>query len=238
MRSNSYTLGFTALVTIILGILLSVAATSLKDRQQLNEELDIKKNILSALNISGETGIEMTSVDYQKLFENKIRSIVVDADGNIVPDMTPDKIDPKTMSGLYPVYEKIVDGTVVGYAVPVAGKGLWSTCYGYLALESDLNTVMGITFYKHGETPGLGGEIDKIWFTSNFVGKQIFSPNGELVSIQVVKGTVHENSPDAYHQVDGISGATLTGKGLNIFIKEDLNNYLPFFKQAHMTEEG
>ena len=97
---------------------------------------------------------------------------------------------------------------------------------------------MGITFYKHGETPGLGGEIDKDWFTSNFVGKQIFNPSGKLVSIQIVKGTVDESRAEAYHQVDGISGATLTTKGMNIFIEQDLKNYLPFFKLTHQTEES
>ncbi len=238
MRSNSYTLGFTALVTIVLGIMLSVAATSLKERQQLNVELDIKKNILRALNITGPTEVKQTAEDIQILFDNNIRGIVVDADGNPVADLKPEDIDPKTMTGLYPVYEKVVNGSTVGYALPISGKGLWSTCYGYLALESDCNTVMGLTFYQHGETPGLGGEIEKEWFTSNFIGKQIFNPAGELVSIQIVKGVVNEKSPEAYHQVDGISGSTLTGKGLNIFIEQDLINYLPFFKQAHSTEEG
>ncbi|MFH1852848.1 MAG: NADH:ubiquinone reductase (Na(+)-transporting) subunit C [Candidatus Neomarinimicrobiota bacterium] len=232
MRSNSYTLGFTALVTIILGIMLSAAATSLKDRQRLNVELDIKKNILSAMNISSPAA-KPGAADIQVLFDEKVRSLVVDREGSPVAGMLPENIDPKTMSGYFPVYEKIVDGEIAGYAVPISGKGLWSTCYGYLALEKDCRTIMGITFYQHGETPGLGGEIEKEWFTSNFIGKQIFDPQGELVSIQIVKGAVNPNSPEAYHQVDGISGATLTGKGLNIFIEQDLNDYLPFFKQAH-----
>ena len=233
MRSNSYTLGFTALVTIILGIMLSAAATSLKDRQLLNEELDIKKNILASLNIAGTSGSKSSAEEVQQLFTDNIRGFVVDKDGIVVEGLNPDQIDPKTMVEVYPVYEKLLDGASAGFALPISGKGLWSSCYGYLALESDCNTVMGITFYKHGETPGLGGEIEKDWFTSNFSGKRIFDDNGDLVSIQVVKGVVNENNADAYHQVDGISGATLTTKGLNIFIKQDLNNYLPFLKQAH-----
>ena len=233
MRSNSYTLGFTALVTIILGIMLSAAATSLKDRQLLNEELDIKKNILASLNIAGTSDSKASAEEVQQLFTDNIRSFVVDKAGNVIAGLNPDQIDPKTMFEVYPVYEKLLDGASAGFALPISGKGLWSSCYGYLALESDCNTVMGITFYKHGETPGLGGEIEKDWFTSNFSGKRIFDDNGDLVSIQVVKGVVNENNADAYHQVDGISGATLTTKGLNIFIKQDLNNYLPFLKQAH-----
>lgn len=238
MRSNSYTLMFTATVTIILGIMLSAAATSLKDRQQMNVELDIRKNILSSLNIFNPATDELTADEIAELFADRIKSYVIDGQGEVVAGMVPDQIDPKAGLDRFPVYEKTENGTTAGYSLPVAGKGLWSTCYGYLALEKDCNTVMGITFYQHGETPGLGGEIEKEWFTSNYIGKRIFDEAGKLVSIQVVKGTVNPNSKDAYHQVDGISGATLTGKGLNIFIKEDLNNYLPFFKKAHQTEEG
>ena len=238
MRSNSYTLGFTTLVTIILGIMLSSAATLLKDRQQLNMELDIKKNILRALDISGQTDVKLTAEDYQQMFSENIRSYVIDKTGQRVNTMKPEDIDPKTMSGLYSVFEKVIDNQTAGYAIPISGKGLWSTIYGYLALESDCKTVMGITFYKHGETPGLGGEIEKDWFTFNFVGKQIFDPSGKLVSIQIVKRTVDESRAEAYHQVDGISGATLTTKGMNIFIEQDLKNYLPFFKLTHQMEEG
>lgn len=238
MRSNSYTLGFTTLVTIILGIMLSAAATLLKDRQQLNIELDIKKNILRALDISGPADVKLTAEEYQQMFLEKIRSYVVDQSGHRVNNMKPEDIDHKTMSGLYPVFEKVINNQTAGYAIPISGKGLWSTIYGYLALENDCKTVMGITFYKHGETPGLGGEIDKDWFTSNFVGKQIFDPSGKLVGIQIVKRTVDETRAEAYHQVDGISGATLTTRGMNIFIEQDLKNYLPFFKLTHQTEEG
>ncbi len=238
MRSNSYTLVFTAVVTIVLGIMLSAAATSLKDRQQLNVELDIKKNILSSLNIPEEADTKLTTDQIKQLFAERIISFVVDRDGEIVEGMAPEQIDPKTMSGYYPVFKKIIGGETAGFSIPISGKGLWSTCYGYLALENDCNTVMGITFYKHGETPGLGGEIEKDWFTSNFIDKRIFDDNGNLVSIQVVKSKVNESSPEAYHQVDGISGATLTTKGLNIFIEQDLKNYLPFLKKAHHTEES
>ena len=93
---------------------------------------------------------------------------------------------------------------------------------------------MGITFYKHGETPGLGGEIEKDWFKNNFKGKKIYSPDGELVSITVVKGKVADliAEDEAYHYVDGISGSTLTGNGLNNFLKQDLETYKPYFDKV------
>ena len=108
---------------------------------------------------------------------------------------------------------------------------MWSTLYGYLAVEPDGKTVKGITFYKHKETAGLGGEVEKPWFQNNFVGKQFIDDEGNLISIQVIKGKVSDDDPQSYHKVDGISGATITGRGLNQFLKEDLKKYEPFFKK-------
>ena len=96
----------------------------------------------------------------------------------------------------------------------------------------------GIRFYKHGETPGLGGEVEKDWFTNNFVGKKITDKNGLLVSIQSVKGQVDSSSPDSYHQVDGISGATMTTKGLNEFLMNDLKKYDSYFQKIRMGSKS
>ena len=104
---------------------------------------------------------------------------------------------------------------------------MWSTLYGFFALEPDGITVKGITFYAHKETPGLGGEVDKPWFQKNFIGKKIINDNGELISIKVVKGKANPESP---YEVDGISGATITSKGLENFLADDLKKYEKFFK--------
>jgi len=103
--------------------------------------------------------------------------------------------------------------------------------YGYFALENDFNTVRGITFYKHIETPGLGAEVDKPWFQQNFVGKRFIDNEGNLIGIQTVKGKVDESSNESYHQVDGITGATMTSRGLNEFLLKDLQSYNPYFEQ-------
>lgn len=231
-QSNSYTLIFTGIVTVILGFLLSIAATSLKEQQELNVAIDIKRNILRSLEFQESQDELWTTEIIQTLFDSNIVSFVIDETGKIVDGMNVEDIDTKSNSMLAPVYCKKGEGKEIeGYAIPISGKGLWSTLYGYFALEADGMTVKGIKFYKHGETPGLGGEVDKEWFTQNFIGKRIVDEEGNLVGIQVVRGKVDESSKNAYHQVDGISGATMTSKGLNKFLMNDLQKYEPFFKR-------
>ena len=230
MHKNSYVFIFAAVVTITCSILLAAAANLLRDRQQENIALDIQKNILKSAELASA---EMSRQEILSRYDKYIHSEVINLKGEKVPDKTVEEIDPKKDLDLLPVYYAEENGQILAYIIPISGKGLWSTIYGYLALEKDLNTIEGITFYKHGETPGLGGEIEKEWFTNNFKGKKIFSPNGDLVSISVVKGKVENLIPDdeAYHYVDGISGSTLTGKGLTNFLKNDLEIYKPFFEK-------
>jgi len=153
-QSNSYTILFTAIVTVILGILLSLAATSLKERQDLNVSLDIKKNILRSLGFVETEDTPWSQSNIQEIFEKNVEGFVVDSKGNRLPDVTAENIEEDDQ---FPVYCKHTPGHGIdGYAIPISGKGLWSTLYGYIALEKDGTTVKGITFYKHGETPGAG----------------------------------------------------------------------------------
>jgi len=108
------------------------------------------------------------------------------------------------------------DGKQV-YCVPISGYGLWSTLYGFLALEADLNTVKGITFYEHGETPGLGGEVDNPRWKSQWPGKQVY--RDDEAAIALAKGAVDKQSPDAPWRVDGLSGATLTARGVTNLVQ-------------------
>ncbi|MFC1550712.1 NADH:ubiquinone reductase (Na(+)-transporting) subunit C [Candidatus Neomarinimicrobiota bacterium] len=225
MRSNTYVLAFMTTITIVLGTLLSLAATSLKDLQDFNVEIDIKKNILKSLDIPKGSSQKLTSEEIQSLFDERIKTMLINADGE------------ESVEGTLPVYVKTDSGVNSGYAIPISGKGLWSTIYGYLALNTDGETIKGITFYKHGETPGLGGEVEKEWFTANFRGKRIVDEEGNLVGIQIAKGQVTTNDPDAYHKVDGISGATMTTKGVNIFLEQDLATYDPFLQKLRASEE-
>ncbi|PID27088.1 MAG: NADH:ubiquinone reductase (Na(+)-transporting) subunit C [Candidatus Cloacimonadota bacterium] len=216
-ESNLYTLVFASLITIFCAVLLSFTSFSLKEKQEKNLEVDSKKNILKAVTLLKD-GKEYSQEEILDLYKNSIEEKSVDDNGNF------------TTKG-NKVYIAKKDGKIISYCIPIEGKGLWSTIYGYMALEKDCNRVKGITFYKHGETPGLGGEISQPWFMKNYIGKEIFNSSGELASITILKGKVNLQNSESSHQVDGISGATLTCKGVNKFIKEDLTTYKPFFNK-------
>ncbi len=210
MRSTGYTFGFAAVVCIACSLVVSSAATLLRDRQAANVRLDIQKNILSSVGLLPEG--KVTREQIESLYSSRIEERKIDA-GSLFVRKDGDKIE--------------------AYAFPVSGKGLWSTIYGYMALEPDCITVKGVTFYKHGETPGLGGEIEKAWFLDNFKGKRIVDAKGALAPIIVAKGKAADTVPagDQFHAVDGLSGATLTGRGVMKFLAADLARYETFFKQ-------
>jgi Na+-transporting NADH:ubiquinone oxidoreductase subunit C len=165
------------------------------------------------------------------LYDRNINEIRIDEVGSVF-----DEVD-KSDNFAYTIYQSRENNKVTGYAIPIAGKGLWGTMYGYFAIEPDAETVKGITFYKHKETPGLGAEVDKDWFKNNFIGKKLTDKNGKLVSIEVVKGYVSKTDPEALHKVDGISGATITGTGLTAFLKSDLEKYEPYFARVRRVNQ-
>jgi Na+-transporting NADH:ubiquinone oxidoreductase subunit C len=123
--------------------------------------------------------------------------------------------------------------------LPVHGYGLWSTLYGFLALDLDLNTIRGLTFYEHGETPGLGGEVDNPRWKHLWVGKKAFDENGDL-RIAVIKGQVNPSAPAAKYEVDGISGATLTSRGVSNLIRFWLGDegFGPYLDRLRATGVG
>ena len=230
MRNNSYTLIFTSCVTIVLGIIIATTADNLRERQKTNEELDIKKNILYALGYKQNIDNPWTNKIVESLYNN-INEIYLDRKGTVYQKQEDIEKNPLK------IYQRMDNGLITGYAIPIEGKGLWGTMYGYFAIEPDAVTVKGITFYRHKETPGLGGEVDKDWFKNNFIGKRLVDNDGKLVSIEVIKGFVSDKDPEAYRKVDGISGATITGKGVTNFLKKDLDKYEPYFKKIRMLNE-
>jgi len=118
------------------------------------------------------------------------------------------------------------EDAVNGYILPINTRGLWGKIQGYLAFENDGQTVSGFSVFSHSETPGLGGEIESAWFQKNFKGKKILNSQDKFVSVGIAKGKV-KNLPGNLqsHYVDGISGATLTGKYLSEGIKQTLEKY-------------
>ena len=226
-------------------LILSAASNYLKDRQIINTEIDMKKNILTAVGLSRDEGCDQKGSDANKnlccntldCYQNNIRSLIIDLNGKIKKsENAPEKINimhemakPADQRS-YPVFQRVKDGKITTYCIPLFGKGLWGRIYGYIALQVDLNTIQGISFYKHSETPGLGARIEESWFSNNFKGKNILDSSGNFVSVSVIKGKVLKESRNYIHEVDGITGATITSKAVSDCIKDCLTIYEPYFK--------
>ena len=238
MHDNRYTIIFTTLITMVLAFVLSSVYSSLEEITEANVRADIKKNILTSLGFKPSEEMPWSRENVEAIFNESVQSFVIDDLGKIINDKLPEDIDPKLNVNLFPLYRKVVNGKIEGYAIPISGKGLWGTMYGYFSIEPDGATAKGITFYKHIETPGLGAEVDKPWFQQNYVGKKFIDKNGQLVGIQAIKGKVDDSSSESYHQVDGISGATMTSKGLNNFLLKGLTIYNPYFEQVRKESKG
>ncbi len=238
MSSNKESTGRTLMVALVVSLVSSVfvagAAVSLKPVQIENRLLDKQRSILS---IAGIGGNDLSSREVQSLFSSRIKARVVDLETGEYKDgidaLTFDPLkaarDPK-MSAPLPgdkdiasikrrenfttVYVVENDGKMESLVLPVRGYGLWSTLHGFLAVKPDLNTVVGLGFYQHAETPGLGGEVDNPNWRNQWPGKTLFDDRGKPI-IRIVKGGVDPASPDAGHQVDALAGATLTSNGVD-----------------------
>lgn len=234
-KDDRRVIGFAAIVCVTCSLLLSATATLLRDRQEYNVELDRKINVLKAFGVEVMPGGKKISPpEVETYFEDHITDVVIDAEtGEILEGIGSDAVtkEESKLKTRLPLYLWEEDGEVTRYAFPISGKGLWSTIYGYMALDQDLATIIGVTFYKHGETPGLGGEISTDWFQAQFEGKQVYA-DGALLPFEVVKGSVKGKYPEGNtHAVDGISGATITGNGVSTFLNEDLVRYEKYFER-------
>jgi len=234
ITSNRYTFTFSIIVCVVCGVVLSAVSEGLRKQQELNMAVDVKKNILKAVVLKEPIAPGTKQEELLKIYNSKIEEIVIDDKGEIVAGKKPADIKEKD-TGLYPLYIYKEDGKVLSYAFPIIGQGLWSTLYGYLALEADAITVRGVTFYKHGETPGLGAEIEKAWFQDNFKGKKIYSvEEKKLTPIAVVKGKaadIFKDERQLNHHVDGITAATITGNGVTAMMEKWLNIYDKYFSK-------
>lgn len=225
-KGDSFVIIYAAVVCLICSLMLSAAASVLKKPQDYNVEIDRKMNVLKAFGVSiyDENHKRIKGPAVEAIFAEHIAELTIDgATGQKVESAAQAK-EP------LPLYTWTENGEVKKYAFPISGKGLWSTIYGYLALEGDLGTIAGITFYRHGETPGLGGEVEADWFQNNFKGKKVVN-EGQRVKFEVVKGKLADKYPQGNdHAVDGISGATLTGNGVTRFLNTTLDKYETYFK--------
>lgn len=232
------TIGVALVICMVCSILVSTASVKLKGLQKENADLDIKKNLLLSAGLIKDP---KSSKDEILAAFSKIEPKLVDLEtGDYVEDQnveTFDQIksakDPSTSivipgaedlgkikrrSKFSKVY-LVKDGEKVSMIVlPVNGQGLWSTLYGFMALATDTTTVKGFGFYQHGETPGLGGEVDNPKWKASWVGKKVYDENFKPL-IHLVKGFVNSNASDAVHSVDGLAGATITANGVTNLLK-------------------
>ncbi|WP_448520170.1 NADH:ubiquinone reductase (Na(+)-transporting) subunit C [Rhodoflexus sp.] len=229
-QSNFYVLAYTAVLTILCGLLLAVTATGLKPRQQANIALEQKKNILSSVMTLKKTD------DINAIYDSRVRAYVVDYEGEIKKDVPVSSVvvreerKKKPTERLYPVYEIVEEGgdKVQFYVFPVYGFGLWDDIWGFVALEQDMNTIKGVRFEHKAETPGLGARIANNDIQSRYVGKKIFDGDKIVaVAMQKGEGLDYSNNP---HQVDGMSGATITAKGVNDMLLDYLSGYGNFIQ--------
>jgi Na+-transporting NADH:ubiquinone oxidoreductase subunit C len=242
------TLFIAVLLCLVCSVLVSTAAVSLKPYQLINQKNDIRKNILAV------SGIDYSNGNVDELFNQfEIKLVDLNTGNYAETDIDAANYDQKKASGdpamsiklsgeqdiasigrranLATVYLLKENGQLKQVVLPVHGYGLWSTLYGFISLESDFNTVKGLRFYAHAETPGLGGEVDNPKWRSLWSGKKVFHDNGE-VGIQVVRGFVGADTADAEYKVDGLSGATLTSNGVTNLVQFWMgeNGFGPYLK--------
>ena len=235
--SNTYIFVFSLIMVTIVAVLLSFVSMQLKPRQQTNIEIEKKQDVL--LSVGKAEKLDEVS-DKSSYIEEEFgtfitESYVVDFSGNKVETdafevmlTLNQEIRKPQEDRNYPVFIYENGQGEKKYVIPVRGKGLWGPIWGYVALNDDLNTIYGAVFDHKGETPGLGAEINMDWFEEPFSGKTLFNESGEFVSITVVKGGADPGDP---HGVDGISGGTITSKGLEDMLADCLAGYVAHFQE-------
>ncbi len=242
------TIAVAATLSIVCSIIVSTAATVLKPAQDRNKELDRRKNILAA------AGLLQDGTDINKAFESVDVRIVDLESGEYATNMDTKTYDQRKGAKDPKLSEKLLaeediagigrreqfayvylirdaKGGLSSVVLPIHGYGLWSTLYGFLALEPDLNTVVGLGFYDHAETPGLGGEVDNPKWKAQWPGKKVFDQQGRPI-IQLAKGPGKTNT-----EVDGLSGATLTARGVTNLLRFWLgqDGFGPYLKKLGQT---
>ena len=221
MSSRLKSILFAATLCLVCSVILTTGSTGLQRFQEKNMRIDRQRNILVSVGLV-EQGRRYAPDKIQSLYAEYIKPLWVDPSGRLINESQRGESD-------FPLYVYLDEEKIEAYIVPFNSRGLWGKIHGYLAIENDGSTISGFTVYKHSETPGLGGEIEKAWFQKNWVGKKIVDRSGEFVSVSIAKGAVQDKiQPEKRpHYVDGISGATLTGKYLTAGLKEILEDYEP-----------
>ncbi len=217
-NSNVYTIVYAAVMVIIVAFLLAAVSSSLKDIQDNNVKKDVKKQILTALNIEA-TDATVDGI-YDKVVKDKL------ANGAELTDYTGEfntSYNQEIKGGNYHVFVATLENGETKYVFPVYGAGLWGPIWGYVSVNDDKTTVYGVSFNHDSETAGLGGEIIKPIFTNQFAGKKVLNAQGQAAL------TVKKNgNAQGENECDGVAGATLTSNGVAKMLLDCLGNYNDF----------
>lgn len=228
--SVRYNLIFATIVCVVCAVFVSVSAVALRDKQQENATLDKYRNVLLAAGLAKD-GEDLSAEEIETRFE-PVEQVVIDLETGEETDIDPSSfdqrkaaMDPEQSEPAPPnaarvqrlphhalVYRLVDNGETRALVLPIQGAGLWSTLYGFLALDGDLETIRGLTYYEQGETAGLGGEVDNPRWKALWPGRKVFDENLEP-KIAVIKGEAGPPSEDPY-RVDGLSGATITSRSV------------------------
>lgn len=237
-NTTQYIVRFVLIMTVLVALVLAGMETSLKPIHTLNESVYNKKSVLLSVASLLDRPVDSYSAqEVQEIFNNDIEELVLDHEGNVLEGISVDDINladelkkPEDQQR-YPLYIYEKDGKKY-YILSMRGNGLWDVIWGNVALQEDLTTIEGVSFDHAGETPGLGAEIkDNPAFGEQFIGKKIYSDDGQFTSIQVVKGIIRDPS----HQVDGVSGSTITSQGVEAMLYKGIKNYEAYFDKIRKS---
>lgn len=241
------------MVCLVCSVVVSVAAVALKPIQTANQLIDKQRNILLI------AGLLEEGVPIEEQFAKITPRLVDLRTGEFSDEMDPLTYDQQRAASdpemsrrltgeediasirrqeyYATVYMVEGDDGIEIMILPIHGYGLWSTLYGFLALEGDLNTIRGLGFYEHAETPGLGGEVDNPQWREMWKGNLVYSDDGD-VGVQIVKGSVDGSSPRRQYQVDGLAGATLTSRGVENLVRFWMgeSGFSPFLRNLRSGE--
>ena len=232
------TISFIVSLCFVVAVVLTFVSQTLKNKQNEAKSNYLDKQLLICANIDYPSESVIKSIVKKRLLPR-----LCDEQGNsyTFEELNIDYnkyIKANSKNGFhnlkYKLFYEIINPNK-GYIIPINGYGLWDAIYGFLAIEKDCTTIIGVSWYDHKETPGLGGEIEKKWWQNQFCGKKIFSSQTpEELKIKVVKAGNYEQLPKLQQEnaVDGISGATLTSTGVTIALRDSLNPYKEFLKRC------
>lgn len=239
-NSNAYIIIYSSVMVVIVALVLAFASLSLQQRQNANVENEVKGAILQTIG-QGAVPVEVkdkTAYINEQYAKYIVENFAVNTQGERVESANAFELlrnlkaeyDKPAGERSLPVFVSRDDSGTVRYILPLWGSGLWGPVWGYLAMESDWNTIYGAVFGHQGETPGLGAEIATPAFGDMFKGKTIFR-DGKFVSVAVAKGKGAAGA-DAQHTVDAISGGTITSRGVENMLRDNLTDYLPYIEKA------